>query len=139
MGSASEFARKWARNLGQATESIKSGVMAVQVSPGEKAARNVDGYLAGVNRAVADGKYQAGLRSFTVDEWRTATLTKGLPRIASGAAAAVGKVEQFLTEFMPHLESGQRMLESMPRGDLEQNLARMTAMARHNAKFKRSR
>jgi hypothetical protein len=135
--SASQAAQKWNRNLAGSTQAIKDGVNAVTVSPTEKAARQADAYAQGVARAVADGSYQAGLRKVTLDDWKTAMTSKGIPRIASGAQAAVGKMEDFLTEFLPHVEAGQRMLESMPRGDIQQNIQRAVAMIEHNAKFKR--
>lgn len=135
--SPQQIAQKWNRNLAGSTEAIKNGVAAVTVSPTEKAARQADAYAAGVAAAVASGKYQSALRKVTLDDWQKAMLTKGVSRIASGAQAAVGKVEDFLTEFLPHVEAGQRMLESMPRGDIQQNIQRAIAMIEHNAKFKR--
>lgn len=131
------LAQKWARNIGAATESIKAGVNAVTVSPTEKAARAQDQYLLGVQRAVSDGKYAAGLRRVTLADWQQAMLNKGIPRVASGAMAAQPKMESFLSEFLPHVQAGQRMLESMPRGDIQQNIARAVAMIEHNAKFRR--
>ena len=64
-------------------------------------------------------------------------LTKGLPRIASGAAQAEPKFQAFMSEFMPHIEQGLRQLQGMPRGDLNQNIQRMVAMVQHNARFRR--
>ncbi len=137
MQSPTELARKWAKNLGSAGESIKAGVNAVTESPTAKAARQVDAYQQGVLRSVADGKYQAGLRRVTLEDWRKAMLEKGAPRVAAGASAAIPKMENFLGEFLPHLEQGQRLLESMPRGDISQNIARAVAMIEHNSKFRR--
>ena len=55
----------------------------------------------------------------------------------SGAVEGKGKMADFLTDFLPHVEAGQRMLESMPRGDLQSNIARAVAMMQHNSQFKR--
>jgi len=136
-GNVADIARKWQRNLAGATESIRSGVNAVTVSPTEKAAQQADAYLVGVQQAVADGKFQSGLRRVSLDDWKRSFLEKGVPRIASGAAAAQPDFEQFLSEFLPHVERGKQMLESMPRGDLRQNIARAVAMIEHNSKFRR--
>ena len=138
MQSASEIARKWQRNLSSSTESIRSGVNAVTVSPTEKAAQRADQYLLGVQQAVDSGKYQAGLRRVDLAEWKTAMLDKGVPRIASGAAAGEPKFQAFMQEFLPFIESGQRMLDNMPRGSLAENIARSTAMIEHLANFRRS-
>lgn len=133
-----EAARRWAQRLGAATDKIRSGVQAVTVSPGEKAVRQVDQYVAGIQRAVAERRWQDGLLAMTLQDWKDMMLTKGLPRIASGAQAAIPKFERFLTAFFPHLETGLRQLESMPRGDLQQNIARAVFMIEHNARFHRS-
>lgn len=128
---------KWARNLGAAGEAIKAGVQAVSVAPTDKAAAAADRYAAGVARAVTDGKYQAGLRRVSLEDWKQATLRKGLNRIAAGATEGKSKMTAFLSDFIPHLEAGQRMLDSMPRGDLQTNIQRAVSMMQHNAQFKR--
>ena len=137
--SAQEIARKWQRNLSGSVESIRSGVQDVTVSPTEKAASKADQYLIGVQSAVDSGKYQRGLRSVTLEQWKQAMLDKGVPRIASGAASGEPKFQEFLQEFLPYVESGQRMLDNMPRGSLQENIARSTAMIEHLANFRRQR
>lgn len=132
-----EVAARWAARLGASTEAIKSGVNAVTVSPGESAARQIPAYLAGVQAAVADGRVERGLRSFTLADWKQAVLEKGLSRITQGAQAAKPKMEAFMGKFLPHVEAGRRALESMPRGDIETNIQRAVAMMRHNASFRR--
>lgn len=138
MLSPSQAADKWSRNLGAATTAIQQGVNNVTTSPTEKAARNVEAYAAGVQRAVADGKYVAGLRRVSLEEWKRSMLEKGIQRIASGASAAKPKMESFMTTFLPHIEAGKRALESMPRGSFEQNMARSMFMAEHNRKYRRT-
>lgn len=135
----SQVAQKWSNRLSQSGEAIRQGVQAVNESPTQKAAARADAYVAGIQRAVADGKYQRGLERVSLEDWRRAMLEKGVQRISTGASQAQPKMESFLQEFLPHVESGQRMLESMPRGSLEQNVQRMIAMVQHNAKFRRSR
>jgi hypothetical protein len=137
MKTAAQSAEKWARNLSGSTESIKQGVMGVTVSPTEKAAAQAGAYQAGVMRAVADGKFAAGLRRVSLDDWKQATLRKGLNRIAAGATEAKPKMQEFMDEFLPHVQAGQRLLESMPRGDINSNIQRAVTMMEHNSKFRR--
>jgi hypothetical protein len=134
-----QIASKWARNLQGAQGAIQEGVRSVTESPTEKAARRADAYVQGVQRAAADGKWQEALRSVSLEQWREAMLVKGVGRVGTGAQAAIPKVEAFLSEFLPHVEAGQRKLASMPRGDLSANIARAVAMIEHNAQFRRSR
>ena len=124
-----QIADKWSRNLSSAGESIKQGVDAVTESPTEKAARRVDAYVAGVQRAAANGKWQRGLRNVSIDDWKEAMRTKAVNRITSGAAIAKPKMEAFMSRFMPFVEAAKRELDqSMPRGSFEENKARMNAM-----------
>lgn len=132
-----QLSQKWARNLGASTEAIKQGVQAVTTSPTAKAANRADAFLMGVQKSVADGKWQAGLRRVTLEDWKNSMLNKGVNRIASGATAAQGKMENFLADFLPHVQSGMAALQSMPRGDLAQNIQRAVFMMEHNSKFKR--
>lgn len=137
--SAQEIAQKWRNNTAAATASMEAGVNAVTEAPTEKAAQAADRMLAGIQRAVRDGKWQAGLRRVSLEGWKTAMREKAIPRIAVGVAAAEGNFANFMGEFMPHLQQLKARLASMPRGTLDQNIARMVETVRHNASFRRSR
>ena len=138
MKNPADVARKWAQRLGSASDSIRQGVNAVQTNPAERAAARQDAYIAGVQRAVSDGRYARGLRRVTLQSWQEAMLNKGLPRISSGATAAVPKMQAFLEKFLPHQEALKTKLASMPRGDLQQNIARMVMAVEHNSQFRYS-
>jgi hypothetical protein len=135
MKNPQQVADKWARNLGSSVESIKSGVAAVTTAPTEKAAMRADAYASGVQQSVATGKFQRGLRRVTLADWQRAIINKGIPRISAGAAEAKPKMAAFLTEFLPHVESGVASLPA--RGDTETNINRAVQMMRHNAGFAR--
>lgn len=135
---AATIADQWANGMANCGDKIRAGVNAVNESPTEKAAQASDRYVSGVQRAASNGKFQAGLRKVTLEDWRKATLDKGINRIPQGAAQAKPKFKSFMAEFIPHLEQGMRELDNMPRGDVEQNIARAAAMMRHNAKFART-
>lgn len=139
MLSPAQIAANWASGMANSTEKMRNGINAVTEAPTAKAARAVDRMVAGVQRAAAEGKIQAGLEAVTLEDWKRAMLDKGLGRVASGAQGAKGSFQDFMNEFIPHLQAGQRELETMPRGDLEANIARANAMMRHNARFRRTR
>lgn len=137
--SPQSVAAKWSRNLSAAQQTIAEGVRAVTESPTEKAAREADRYLQGIQRAVAEGKWQDGLRAVGLEDWRQLMLSKGVTRIGQGAQASQSKFEAFMAEFLPHVEAGRRMLANMPRGDLASNIQRMIAMVEHNSRFRKRR
>lgn len=136
---AAEIAAKWRQRTAAATQAMEDGVNAVTEAPTHKAAAAVDRMVAGVQRAAAEGKIQAGLLRVDLASWKKSMREKGIPRIATGVAAAEGDFGAFMAEFMPHIEQGKQKLKSMPRGTIEQNIARMVETVRHNASFRRSR
>lgn len=134
MPTPAQAAKNWQAGMANSGEKLKAGIQAVQESPMEKAAAAADRYAAGVQRSVSDGTYQAGLRAVSLQQWKDAAINKGVNRVASGAAAAVPKMQAFLERFLPHLANVVSGLP--PRGDMETNIARATQVMRGNAQFR---
>lgn len=131
-------AKQWADRLAGSTQKIKDGVNAVTMNPAESALRRQDAYVSGVQRAVAEGKWQRGLQRITLGDWQRAMNEKGSARIASGATAARGKMEQFYSEFLPFVDGVVAKIDaSMPRGSLEQNIQRAVAVMQGMSAFRR--
>lgn len=128
------IATRWAQNLGAATQKITDGVNGVTVAPGQAAARQADVWLA--NTQAAQAKWKQRVAAVPLSDWQNMMTTKGIPRIASGATAAVPKFQSFMTQFLPYVQAGRNSLPA--RGNLESNINRAVAMMRHNAAFKRS-
>lgn len=132
-GNPDQIAQDWAARLAASGDKIQRGVQAVTTSPGQAAARQKSAYVANVQSS-AD-KWASRVAAISTGEWQQATISKGVPRIASGAQAAQPKFAQFMGQLLPHIDSGKSSLPA--RGNLEQNIARMTAFTRHMAGFKR--
>lgn len=126
---------KWVANLSGAADRMKAGAMNVQVSPGVKAAQSADKWLARVT--ASKGKYIAGVQRFSLQDWQNAYTNVGIPRVAQGAQAKQGKMQDFLTEFLPYLSAGASQIDAMPTATLEQAIAKATAQMRYNASFVR--
>ena len=133
-----QAAQKQVRNLSNAIEDVRRGVEAVTESPTEKAAGSEDAYMAGIQRAVTSGKWARGLRRVSLQDWKTAFINKGLNRIAPGAQAAQGKVENFYRDFFPFLQEAQNEIDTMPKATLEDSIQRMTTFIRRVASYQRS-
>jgi hypothetical protein len=139
MVSPAQAAQAWVNGMQAAGAKITAGVNAVTVSPTSAAADASDRMLMGITRAVQSGKWQNSLRAVSLQDWKSAMLEKGVNRIGGGAAAAKGKMQAFLGQFLPYLAAGvQQMNAQHPRGDLEANIARMGFLARYNAQFKKT-
>lgn len=135
-GTPSQVAAKWNQRLAASTQQITDGVNAVQQAPGMKAAAAKQLWLQQLN-ASAD-KWAARTAAVTLDSWKRSMIEKGIPRVATGAQNAQGKVEAFMTQFLPHVESVAQRVRAMPKGGLANGIARATAQIQGNAQFKRS-
>lgn len=132
-----QAASKWKDRLSAATTEIEQGVARVQEAPGMAAAKQINKYLAGVQASAQ--KWRTNVSRVSLGEWQDAMKNVGIPRIATGAAAKVGKVEQFQAEFQPHLEKVMAEVHAMPSDNLAQRIQRATRMMEGNAKFTRGK
>lgn len=138
MQNPQQVAQNWANNLSAATQKITQGVQAVTVAPTQLAAQQASAYLAGVQQAVSSNRWQNSLQAVSLSQWQAATVSKGVPRIATGAQAAVPKMTSFMQQLLPYVSQLQQSLQSTPRGSLEQNIARMNAWTRGMAQFSKN-
>lgn len=136
---AQTIAAKWKRNLIQNKQSIIEGVNAVTESPTMAAARKVDKYASGVQRAVEDGSFVAGCKSVTREAWVQSMLQKGIPNLERGAALAEGKVADFQAQFLPFAEQVSQQIKQMPDSTESDRDARMLANAQKLRQFKMQR
>ena len=125
------IAQDWANRLAAAGDKIKAGVESVQVAPGQLAARQKNVYVQRVTERA--NTWAANTAAVSLQDWQGDMLNKGLARIGQGAQAAQGKFTQFMTRLLPYIETGRRQLPA--RGNLDQNIARMTSWVRHMAQF----
>jgi len=137
--SAVEYQEKHARRLTAAVEDVRRGIDRVTVNPCELAAAKQEKMLANLTKAVTDGRWAAGLKRVTLDDWKTKTRDVGANRIAAGIAASADKVIAFAEELIPHINSGQAKLAGMADITLEDNIQRMVTFTRHMATMKRKK
>lgn len=136
---ASAVAKLWADRAAAAGQRMKDGVNAVTESPTAKAAAAKDQWLAGVQRAATEGRYEDGLNAVTLQDWKTAMTEKGVSNMATGVRASVGKMERFLRDFLPYAESVSDEVRAMPKGTLQDSINRATAAITKLAQFRKSR
>ena len=136
-GTASEVTEKWQRNMKGSTTDIKRGIERVTEAPTAAAARAEQKMRDNLVASVDSGKWRRGLERVTLEEWRQKAINKGLQRIPAGVEEARPKVEKFMTQLIPHIESGMATVASMPSATLEDSISRMTTFVRHMAGFER--
>lgn len=122
-----QAAARWAAGLAGASQKITEGVNAVTTSPGQLAARQKAVFAQNVAAAV--DKWARNVAAVPLGDWQRAMIDKGAPRIASGATAAQPKFAAFMGKLLPYIATGRAQLP--PRGNFDQNIARLTAWARY--------
>lgn len=134
-----EYQEKHARRLTQSIEDVKRGIDRVTENPCEKAAGKEQKMLANLTAAVNDGKWAAGLKRVSLEDWKKKARDVGANRIAAGITAAKDKVTAFAEQLLPHIDAGKSKLAGMADLTLEDSIARMTTFTRHMAGFKRTK
>lgn len=119
-------AQAWATGLANAGTKITAGINAVQVAPGQAAARQKAAYTAGV-AANAD-KWASRVGAVSLQDWKDAAINKGVQRIATGATAAQPKMAAAMAKLLPQIASAVAALPA--RGGIDQNLQRSNQFAR---------
>lgn len=132
---ADQAAQKWAQRMAASGDQIRDGVNGVTVAPGVTAAKAKNLWVQRVT-ASAD-KWATRVASVPLAEWQSKMIDVGIPRVAQGASANVGKVQDFMSQFLPHLDAGVAKVKQMPKGGLDASIARAAAMIQHNASFQR--
>ena len=132
---AEQGANKWASRLSGATAEIQAGVQNVTEAPGIAAARQQALWLQRITASAP--KWARRVSSVSREDWINSMVTKGIPRIATGAQAAIPKMTSFLNDFLPYVDQGVAKVKAMPKGDVEAGIQRAAAMIRHNAQYQR--
>lgn len=127
-------ATKWANRLSSAANdgTIEAGIRGVTQAPGQAAARQKAVWAQNV--AAAQDRWAANTAAVSLPQWQDAAVSKGVPRVATGATAAEAKFATFMGKLMPVINNAKAQLPA--RGNFQANLARANAMATalHNAK-----
>lgn len=131
-----EVAAKWATRTAAATPDLVAGVERVTEAPGRKAAAQRAVYLQNTTANV--DKWARRVAAVPLETWKE-RMREGANRVATGVNQKQGKVESFWQEFGPFQDSVTAQTRAMPRGSLQQNLARMLNQATKTADFKRQR
>jgi len=132
-----EFAEKHNRRTKAALEDMRAGVERVKEAPTLKAAAKQEKMRARLLEAIESGKWAAGLKRVSLEDWKQKMIDVGINRVSAGLDANKKKVEEFAAQLLPYIEEGQKKIEKMPDVTLEDNINRMTAFIRHMSKFKR--
>jgi len=136
---AQEAAEKWSRRTTAATADMQKGVERVTVAPGQAAAAKADKYAAGIQEAIATGKWRRRVAATTLEDWKSAMISKGVQRVSSGVTAAGGKVASYYQWEFPVLDNLRSQLNQMPDVTLEDSIQRAVTQMRGMAEAAKRR
>lgn len=128
-----QVAEKWRANTANAGTAFAAGVNGVTVAPGQRAAAQLQTYIQGVQAGAQ--RWATNVAAVSLESWKAAMLQKGSARIAGGVTAAVPKVVEFLTRWLPYEQQLKDRVASMPRGSLSDSQARANFAIAYNASF----
>ncbi len=131
-----EFAEKHARRLKGAVEDIRRGVEKVTTAPTAQAAAKQAKMLANTTEAINSGRWANSLKAVSVEEWKSAMVDKGLPRVSGGIDAAHDKVVRTAAKLLPIVDAASAKVRAMPDLTLEDSIARASTFIREMAKAK---
>jgi hypothetical protein len=114
---------------------MAAGADRVSVAPGQKAAQAADKWLARVT--AAKDKFARNSAAVSLEEWKQAYKTVGVPRVAQGAQLKQHKMQNFLTDFLSYLQRGAATIDAMPSVTIEDGIAKAVAQIRYNSKYQR--
>lgn len=135
---AAQAAASWVRGMQGASQKMLDGVNSVTESPAQAAAASADLWQQQVSSQKAKQKYITSLGRVSLEDWKRSMQQKGINRVSAGATEAQPKFAQFMQQWLPHVMSVAARVRQMPKGSLEQNIARMVEQVRGNASFMRS-
>lgn len=132
---AATATQRWVSGMSNSSDAMRRGVGMVTVSPGASAAAAADKWLN--NTMNSKDKFIRRTQAVTLGQWQNAMTSYGISRAGTGAQQKSNKMQEFMTEFLPHLKAGVEQIHQMPRTTLDDGINRAVAMIRHNATFQR--
>lgn len=132
-----DFADKLIRRGSNAVEDYKKGVTEVTTAPTALAVKKLDKMRQRFLDSMDSGKVKRRMEGVSLEDWRTATLSKGASRIASGLTASKDKIVEFAADFLPFQEAIVGKAAAMPDTTLEDSINRMIYVVRETSKFQR--
>ena len=121
---------KWGRRMNAAGQDMQAGVDRVQVAPGEAAANAQALFQQRLLDAIANGSWARGVRSVSLGDWKQAMKDKAIPRIGQGVTQAQRTKQARIGALLSAVDAAAAEANTLPKGNLENSIARATAFMR---------
>lgn len=134
-----EIAEKQVRKAQTSTEDYTRGVRNVREAPTQQAAKKKGKLKANWLKAIDSGKWEDGLNSVSLEQWKMAAEGKGARNYAQGVADAADKVRSFWEDFGPYLDGVKQKIATLPDETEAQRDQRLLENVRMLRQYKRKR
>ena len=112
MRTASESAKKFVERAGAASQDYKEGAMNTSKDQAQAAIAGKVNWQAGIQAAIAGGRYEKGLSASGKSGWLKGVTEKGANRFAEGVASGADKYATNSGKY----DSARGAANSLPRG-----------------------
>lgn len=139
---AQAFADRWAARMADPNtqNKIKAGVQNPRRSWQQQTLAAQNFMISQWNQACTqDGKWFNSVSGTSNQYWQNRTLNKGLPNMANGIANGKPAVMAFASQFLPAVANASAAAQSLPRGGIENGVARAAAFIRSMGTFRYNR
>jgi len=123
------------QNVQNAASKIREGIGGVSVSPGVKAAENIQVMVQNFLESVNSGALEASLRGIDLADWKASAL-EGVARIGTGMERKRAVIEEFHRQLQEYQLAYTRKIDAMPSGTLAASRDRMLSNFDAMATFK---
>lgn len=130
---STDVARKWAERSAAAEADWARGVEQTQVDVTARAADRREEWLRRVSESAQ--KWEKNLRAVSLADWKKMTLAKGRGVYANRVRNSQDKFQRFMQNWLIFQSSVADQLTKLPRGTLEQNIARSAYVIRASKAF----
>ena len=104
-----------------------AGIQSVTESPMAKAASKAQKAAAGYAEAIQSGRWQAGLASSSIEEWRAGAVAGGGSAYTAGIQSKAAKIARKLGPALDQTYSVADSVGSMPTDTVQQRIAKSVA------------
>ena len=134
--SPDRIVQKWQQRAKAGLDLYRENTQQPKRDPTAAAAAMKATWHAKVSASETANKWEQSLRSVGIQGWLYGVQVKGVNRFPQGIDAGTPYVQQFMSQFLPHLAAGLPQVYRMPKTNIEEAIARAAAMIRHNARFR---
>jgi hypothetical protein len=130
---AQQWLDKWGRRLSAAGPDITAGIQRTTKDPGALAAAQKALWTAKLADPNVQNAWATNVSKVGAANWKAAMTNKGIPRLAQGITAAQANKGARITSLLSAVDAAVADANALPRGTIDQNIARANAFARSMA------